>query len=70
MNNAPAARKRAQRDRRMSGEHYIKRNRRQRSFVSEMQIEQASGGQHYGDDPHSFLRVIAAMAQRVGGRRK
>ena len=54
----------------MRGEHDIQRNRWQRTFGAQLQIEHACRSQHRGDDSHRFLRVVSTVAQRIGGGRQ
>ena len=66
VDDAPAARERAERDRGVRGEHDPDRNRQM--TVVELQV--AAGDQRAGDDAHRLLRVVAAVPEAVGRGRQ
>ena len=59
MNDAPASQQRAQPHRRLARQHHPEGNVKLRAF-------QAVRKKERGDDTHGLLRIVAAMAQRIG----
>ena len=66
VDDAPAARQRAEGDRGVRGEHDPDRNRQ----MAVVELKIAAGDERAGDDPHRLLRVVAAVAEAVGRRRQ